>query len=216
MYGIWGKSFKTLFLEEIGSKLNGSQPLCIAAVHLKFTLTLCLVGNFIKKYILLLRGNIISYPLFADADTGIYPHTASQYLARRPKAKHGIAMLSVDKFLYTRKHTRGNKFIPWSNDLCHILKLFHNFKIPAIPFIWLRSSNKQCYSVASQQQGKWTVVVITIVTSSMTFLSLYISCWWRQTWDTDLYLTVFSQSKVRVSTEHGNGTFTYTVSNVPL
>ena len=41
--------------------------------------------------------NIISYPLFADADMGIYTHAALQYHAR-PKAKHGIAMLSVDKF----------------------------------------------------------------------------------------------------------------------
>ena len=33
---------------------------------------------------------ITSYSLFADADTGIYPHLAS------PKAKRGIAMLRVD------------------------------------------------------------------------------------------------------------------------
>ena len=45
---------------------------------------------------------IVSYPLFADADTGIYPHAALQYRAR-PKAKRGIAMLSVDKFPYPRK-----------------------------------------------------------------------------------------------------------------
>ena len=45
----------------------------------------------------LLVCDTISYPLFADADTGIYPHAASQYHAR-PKAKRGIAMLSVDKF----------------------------------------------------------------------------------------------------------------------
>ena len=38
---------------------------------------------------------ITSYSLFADADTGIYPHLASQYHAR-PKAKRGIAMLRVD------------------------------------------------------------------------------------------------------------------------
>ena len=48
-----------------------------------------------------LNQDIISYPLFADADTGIYPHAASQYHAR-PKAKRGIAMLSVDKFPYPR------------------------------------------------------------------------------------------------------------------
>ena len=68
------------------------------------------------------RVEIISYPLFADADTRIYPHAASQCHAQ-PKAMRGIAMLSVDKFPYTRKQTRGNGFIPWSNDLCHILKL---------------------------------------------------------------------------------------------
>ena len=43
--------------------------------------------------------DIISYPLFADADTAIYPHAASQYHAR-PKAKRGIVMLSVDKLSY--------------------------------------------------------------------------------------------------------------------
>ena len=51
--------------------------------------------------------DIISYPLFADADTGICPHAASQYHAR-PKAKRCIAMLGVDKFPYPRKQTRGN------------------------------------------------------------------------------------------------------------
>ena len=43
--------------------------------------------------------NTISYPLFADADTGIYPHAASEHYAR-PKAKRGIAMISVDTFPY--------------------------------------------------------------------------------------------------------------------
>ena len=65
------------------------------------------------------RG-IISYPLFADADMGIYPHAESQYHAR-PKAKRGIAMLSVNKFPYPRMQTRGDEFIPFSNDICQIL-----------------------------------------------------------------------------------------------
>ena len=81
----------------------------------------------------------ISYPLFASADTGIYPHAASQYHAR-PKAKRGIAMLSVDKFPYPRKQTRGNEFIPCSNNICDILKRFHSFKIPAITLLWPKSS----------------------------------------------------------------------------
>ena len=37
----------------------------------------------------------------------------------------------------------------------------------------------------------------------MTFLFLYISRWWRQTWDTPPYLTVVNQSEARISTEHG-------------
>ena len=85
--------------------------------------------------------NTISYPLFADADTGIYPHAALQYQAR-PKAKRGIAMLSVDKFPYPRKQTRGNEFIPCSNNICDILKRFRSFKIPAITLIWPKSPYK--------------------------------------------------------------------------
>ena len=77
---------------------------------------------------------IISYPLSADAETGIYPHAASQYHAR-PKTKRGIAMLSMDKFPYPRMPTMGNEFIPCSNDVCQILKRFHGFKISDIPFI---------------------------------------------------------------------------------
>ena len=86
--------------------------------------------------------DIISYPLFADADTWIYPHAASQYHTR-PKAKRRIAMLSVDKFPYPRPQTRGNEFIQCSNNICDILKRFRSFKISAITLIWPKSSYKQ-------------------------------------------------------------------------
>ena len=86
-------------------------------------------------------NDIISYPLFADADTGIYPHAASQYHAP-PKAKRGMAMLSVDKFPYPRKQTMGNEFIPCSSNICDILKRFRSFKIPVITLIWPKSSYK--------------------------------------------------------------------------
>ena len=69
--------------------------------------------------------DIISYPLFAEADTGIYPHAASQYHAR-PKAKRVITMLGVDKFPYPLQQTRGNENIPCSNNICHILKRFRS------------------------------------------------------------------------------------------
>ena len=96
--------------------------------------------------------DIISYPLFADADTGIYPHAASQY-HRRLKPKRGIAMLSVDKFPYPRKQTRGNEFIPCSNSICDILKCFRSFKIPAITLIWPKSPHKHSVT-RSYRRGK--------------------------------------------------------------
>ena len=38
---------------------------------------------------------------------------------------------------------------------------------------------------------------------TQTFLCLYISCWWCQTWDTAPYFKVVNQSEARISTEHG-------------
>ena len=49
---------------------------------------------------------LIRYPLFASADTGIYPHLALQYHAWSSVVR-GIAMLSVDKSPYPRQQTRG-------------------------------------------------------------------------------------------------------------
>ena len=111
-----------------------------------------------------------SYPLFADAATGIYPHTASQYHAL-PKAKRGIAMLS-----------EFSKFIPCPNDVCQIMKRFRSFKIShnlssglnhRINTVLL-GRMAATKTVASQRQRKWTAAVIAIVTSSMTLLSHYI------------------------------------------
>ena len=105
--------------------------------------------------------DIISYPLFADADTGIYtgiyPHAASQYHAR-PKAKRVIAMLSVDKFPYPRKQTRGNEFIPCLNNICDILKRFRSFKIQAITLIWPKSSYK--HRVTRSYRSRATVPLL--------------------------------------------------------
>ena len=56
--------------------------------------------------------------------------------------RRGIAMLSVDKFPYPRKQTRGNEFIPCSNSICDILKRFRSFKITAITLIWPKSPYK--------------------------------------------------------------------------
>ena len=101
--------------------------------------------------------DIISYPLFADADTGIYPHAAPRYHAR-PKAKRGIAVLSVDKFPYPRQPTGGNEFIPCSNvwNLFKVLKSCFEVKPisiaqrniyeeqPAIVVLW-RHTVAHCY-----------------------------------------------------------------------
>ena len=96
--------------------------------------------------------NTISYPLFADVNTWIYPHAGSQYHPR-PKAKRGIAMLSVDKFPYPRTQTRGNEFIPCSKNIWHILKRLRSFKIPGIPLIWPKSPHKHSV-IRSYRSGK--------------------------------------------------------------
>ena len=98
--------------------------------------------SFIHRQII-----IISYHLFASADTRMYLHAACQYHA------------------WPHQHS--------------------------------------VYSVAAQRQGNWAAVGITIVTSSMTFLSFYISRWWHQTRGTPLYFTVVNQSEARIRTEHG-------------
>ena len=131
-----------------------------------------------------------SYSLFADADTGIYPHAALQYHAR-PKAKRGIAMLSVDKFPYPRKQTRGNEFIPCSNNVCDILS-FHSFKIPAFTLIWpkspykhsvtrsyrsgkesgLRGRNRHCDVI----NGVTLSLYLTLMTSNVRYGSIFYGC----------------------------------------
>ena len=107
-------------------------------------ITVVLYGSW---FIGMWRKDTITYPLFADADTGIYPHAAS------PKAKRGIAMLSVDKFAYPRKQTRGKEFIPCSNNICDILKRFRSFKITAITLIWPKSPYKHSVT-RSYRSGK--------------------------------------------------------------
>ena len=60
------------------------------------------------------------YPLFADTETGIYPHVTSLYA--RPKATRGITMLSMDKSHYKHKQTRDNEFSSSSNDVHRVHK----------------------------------------------------------------------------------------------
>ena len=140
------------------------------------------------KYAKLGQWYIISYPLFADADTGIYPHAASQYHAR-PNAKRGIAMLSVDKFPYPRKQARGNEFIPCSNNICDILKRFRSFKIPVITLIWPKLSYKHSVT-RSYRSGKesWRnrhcdvindvplSLYLTLMTSNVRYGSIFHGC----------------------------------------
>ena len=64
-------------------------------------------------------------------------HTQHRNTTR--SGKIGIVMLRVDKFPYPRKQTTGNEFIPCSNDVCHFLRCFHSFKIPAVAFILPKS-----------------------------------------------------------------------------
>ena len=75
--------------------------------------------------------NIFNHSLFADADTGFFPHEALQFHTQR-KAKRSSAMLRVDKFPYPQKQTRGNNFIACSKDICHIRECFRILKSSAM------------------------------------------------------------------------------------
>ena len=157
-------------------------------------------------------SKIISYPLFADADREIYPPTESQnHLRLKPKC--GIAKLSVDKFLHLWKQTRGNEFIPCWNDVCHILRHNHSFKIPAIPLIWPKSSYK--HSVArSHCSGEESGMRSESPLWGHQWHSFFhISCWWCQTWDTCLNFMVVKQSEVRFSNGHGTNPNIITISS---
>ena len=138
-----------------------------------------------------------------------YPHAALQYHAR-PRAKRGIAMLSVDKFPCLRKQTRGNEFIPCSNNICDILKRFRSLKIPAITLIWPKSPYKHSVT-RSYRSGKESGRRSESPLWRHQWRSLYISRWWRQTWDTVPYFTVVNQSEARISTEHGINIYTYMI-----
>ena len=127
---------------------------------------------------------IISYHLFADADTGIYPHAASQYHLR-PKAKRGIA------WIYSR--IRGSK--QRVTNPSHAQTMFVttvNIAAALKPQLSLLSGlNHRIHSVllgrivaARKVDGGRDRRLIAIVTSSMTFPFFYIPRWWRQTLNT--------------------------------
>ena len=135
-------------------------------------------------------------------DMEIYPHAASQYHTR-PKAKRGIAMLSVDKFQYPRKQTRGNEFIPCSNNICYILKCCGSFKIPAIILIWPKSPYKHSVTrsyCSGKESGWW--LESPLWPHRWRPFCLYISCWWLDTWDTPLYFMVVNGSEAKIRNEH--------------
>ena len=88
-------------------------------------------------------------------------------------------------------NTESSEFIPCSNDVSHIPKSFNRFKVPATTFIWPKSLHKHNVTpITSQRHEKLMAIAITIVTSSKTFLSLYISRWWCQARDTCIYVYI--------------------------
>ena len=121
-------------------------------------------------------------------------------------------MLSVDKFPYPRKQTRGNEFMPCLNNIYDILKRFRSFKIPDITLIWPKSPHK--HSVTwSYPSGKKNGRRSESPLWRHQWLSfcLYSSRWWRPMWDTPLYFTGVDQSEARISIEHGLNMYMYTI-----
>ena len=77
-------------------------------------------------------------------------------LGTRPPACYdvtGILLVTPCLLTYPRKQTRGNEFIPCSNNICDILKRFRSFKITAITLIWPKSSYKHSVT-RSYRSGK--------------------------------------------------------------
>ena len=108
----------------------------------------------------------------------------------------GIAMLSVDKFNVCAEANKVQRIYFMLKRYLSRSKTFPQLKNPSyqlvIPPIWLKSSYKHgvTRSLRSGDESGRPRVGIAIVTSSLAFLSLYISRWWRQTWDTWLYPTL--------------------------
>ena len=113
-----GKGVQFLSTWEISTISQVVSELRRYGAHQKWCL-----GNVVQSSAVIMRSNIISYSLLADADTGMYPHAALQYHSR-PKAKRGIVMLSVDKFPYPHQQTKGNKFIAYSSGCLSQPKMF--------------------------------------------------------------------------------------------
>ena len=143
-------------------------------------------------------SDIISYSLFADADMGIYHHTASQYHAQL-KAKHSIVMLGVDKFSYPRKQTRDNEFIPCWKNVCHILECVHIFKRPAILLIIIIKRVTLGHIAAARKVGGCQDRNCDIINDIPFSLCLM---WWCEMWDMCLYFTLQSCQPIRNKSRH--------------
>ena len=124
----------------IRGNVTTSQYITICITYILFILTLAW-GTRWKK---VTNSANLSWSRFVSCSSSDihYSQSANITSSARPKAKRGIAMLSVDRFQYLQKQTRGGEFISCSNDVCHILKRFHSFKIPDISVIWHKSSCK--------------------------------------------------------------------------
>ena len=82
-------------------------------------------------------------------------------------------MLSLDKFPYPRKQTRGNEFIPCSIDACYFLKRVHSFRILAIALISPNSLYKQSVSRSHHCGKQIARIGIPSVRSSVASLCVY-------------------------------------------
>ena len=87
------------------------------------------------KVAFIIQRYVISYLLFADVDTEIYPCAVPQY-HMWPNAKCSIVVLSGDKFMYSMEPNKSNKYIYIYN----MLKWFWSSKYQMIPLIWPKPS----------------------------------------------------------------------------
>ena len=133
------------------------------------------------------------------------------FLFAMKNACHGVRHFSVEKW-----EKKGNLFYASSNWVsvtrvqvlgycAHAARCRYN----AVNFLQNLGNRHSIARLWGRDMG--CLLWFAIVTPSVTFLSLYISHWWRQTLYTCLHFTVIIKSEAGVSTEHGIKLLIHTV-----
>ena len=146
---IWNMSFSTNCSPYLNTKgylviKLVSVTQCIPWICMNFIVIMCFVLNGSIRFNLIRHDNFIG-----NGSNGIILLVTPCLLTRLRVFIHTQHRNTTrDR---RRKQTRGNEFIPCSNNICDIRKGLHSFKIPTITLIWPESPYK--YSVTKSYRS---------------------------------------------------------------